>query len=267
MWSRHDLARHFRALGVAEGRVVMLHASVRSVGPVAGGPDQIHLALRDVLGPAGTLMMYVGVPEHYDDVGRGHLTAEQEREILEKHPPFDPLTVRAARSHGVLAEFFRSYPGTSVNDHVARFAAAGAQAPLVVAPHSWNYPYGADSPLGRLMQLDGGILLLGSDHDEVTFLHHVEQMVDFPGKKIARYKVPIEVDGRVVWRDGEEINTAGDGAHENWPNRFFARIVDDYLAAAGNRGGRVGDAHAFLFPARDFFYFAAPIMRAAAAGS
>lgn len=267
MWSRQELARDFRSLGVVERSVVMLHASVRAVGEIAGGPDQIHLALRDALGADGTVMMYVGVSDYYDEVGRGHLTAEQEREILKKQPPFDPLTVRAARSHGVLAEFFRNYPGTLVNNHVARFAAAGAQAAALVAPHSWNYPYGVDSPLGRLMERDGAILLVGSDHDQVTFLHHVEQVIDFPGKRIARYRVPLEIEGAVVWREAEEVNTADEGAHPNWPERFFARIVDDYLAAARNRGGRIGDAASYLFPARDFFYFAAPIMRAVAARS
>ena len=94
----------------------MLHASVRSVGEVAGGPDQIHLALRDALGAAGTLMMYVGCPNYYDDVGRGVLTPEQEKEVLEKQPAFDALTTRSARAHGVLVEFFRTFPGTIVNN-------------------------------------------------------------------------------------------------------------------------------------------------------
>ena len=247
-----------RLLGVADGDIVMLHASVRAVGGVAGGPDQILAALRDAVGAAGTLVMYVGCPEHYDDVGRGHLTAEQEREILAKHPPFDPLTARAARSHGVLAEFFRTSPGTGVNQHVARFAASGGKAAVLLADQPWHYPYGIDSPLGRFLKLDGKILLLGSDHDEVTFLHYVEHVVDFPDKKIARYKVPCDAGGEIVWREVEEVNTGGDGAHANWPNRFFARIVDDYLAAAGNTGGRVGGAQSYLFPAQDFFYFAAP---------
>src|SRR5688572_33235256 len=104
MWSRRELARDFVALGIRKGDTVMLHASVRSVGEVPGGPDQIHLALREALGADGTLMMYVGCPSYYDDIGRGVLTAEQEREVLAKHPPFDPLTARAARPHGVLAE-------------------------------------------------------------------------------------------------------------------------------------------------------------------
>ena len=78
----------------------MIHASVRAVGDVAGGPDQIHLALKDVVTERGTLMMYVSCPQFYDEVGRGHLTAAQEQEVLEKLPPFDPLTARSARDNG-----------------------------------------------------------------------------------------------------------------------------------------------------------------------
>ena len=264
MWSRKELARNFRALGVAEGDVVMLHASVRSVGEVAGGPDEIHLALRQALGTAGTLMMYVGCPDYYDDVGRGVLTSEKEKEVLEKQPPFDPFTTRSARGHGVLVEFFRTFPGTVVNNHIARFAAAGAQASHLMAEHAWHFPFGTDSPLDRFRILGGKILLLGSSHDEVTFLHHVEHTVEFGGKKIARYKVPYDDRGRTVWRDVEEVNTAGDGAHANWPDLFFAHLVDSYLDRTENRGGPVGDATAYLFSAQGLYDFAAPIMQATA---
>ncbi len=74
----------------------MVHASVRSIGEVAGGPDQIHLALKDALTPDGTLIMYASCPIYYDEVGRGHLSAAQERELLEKLPAFDPLTTRVS---------------------------------------------------------------------------------------------------------------------------------------------------------------------------
>src|SRR5690349_9090359 len=100
MHSRRQLAADFRALGVAPGDVVMVHASVRAVGEVAGGPDEIHLALKDALTADGTLMMYASCPRYYDEVERGNLTKEQEREILEKLPAFDPLTARSARDNG-----------------------------------------------------------------------------------------------------------------------------------------------------------------------
>lgn len=60
MHSRAQLAADFRALDVQPGDTVMLHASIRAVGRVAGGPDEIHLALKDALGAEGTLMWSVG---------------------------------------------------------------------------------------------------------------------------------------------------------------------------------------------------------------
>jgi len=52
-------------------------------------------ALKDALTSRGTLMMYASCADGYDDVGRGLFTEDHERELLEKMPAFDPLTVRA----------------------------------------------------------------------------------------------------------------------------------------------------------------------------
>jgi aminoglycoside 3-N-acetyltransferase len=265
MFSREDLANGFRRLGVVPGDTVMLHASVRAVGGIAGGPDQIHLALKDALTPGGTLMMYASCPEHYDEVGRGNLTPEQEREVLEKLPPFDPLTARSQRDNGTLVEFFRTYPGSLVNRHVARFVVWGTHAEHLISSQPWSYPFGEGSALDRFIRLDGRILLLGCDHDTVTFLHYAEHIVDIPGKRVARYKVPVEENGRRVWRDMEEFDTSGDGAHPNWPERFFARIVDTYLEQTRNRGGKVGHASSFLFDARGLLELALRAMQEVAA--
>ena len=265
MYSRQELADGLRALGVAPGDVVMLHASIRAVGTVAGGPDQIHLALKDALTPDGTLIMYASCPEHYDEVGRGHLSQDQERELLEKLPAFDPRTARAARDNGALVELFRTYPGSSVNAHVARFAVWGRHAGDLIAGQPWDYAFGRGSLLDRFAALDGRILLLGCDHDTVTFLHCAEHIAEIPDKRDARYQVPVEAHGRRAWRDMEEFDTSDRGAHAHWPRRFFARLVDAYLADTRNDGGAVGDARSFLFSARGLLEFSLPVMKAVAA--
>jgi aminoglycoside 3-N-acetyltransferase len=264
MYSRRELAEAFRALGVAAGDTVMLHASVRAVGAVAGGPDQIHLALTDAVTAEGTLMMYAGCPDHTDDIGRGHLTPEQERELLEKLPAFDPLTARSSREHGILVEFFRTYPGALVTPHVTRFVVWGKRAADVVSNPPWDYAFGHGSALDRFAQVGGKILLLGCDHDAVTFLHYAEHIVDIPDKRVARFKVAMDEDGTRVWRDMEEFDSSSAGAHAHWPDRFFARIVDTYLQRSDNAGGLVGDARAFLLGARGLLDFALPVMRAVA---
>jgi aminoglycoside 3-N-acetyltransferase len=260
MMSREQLAAGLRALGLAAGDVVMAHASVRAVGEVAGGPDVIHLAVKDVLTPDGTLMMYAGCPRYVDEVGRGNLSAAQEAEVLDKLPAFDAGTARSARDHGILVEFLRTWPGTRVNAHPARFAVSGNAAEYLLSFQPWDFAFGAGSALERLAERDGKILLLGCDHDTVTFLHYVEHIADLPGKRIARFKVPVLEHGARVWRDMQEYDTSGDGAHPNWPDRFFARIVDSHLRQSGNRGGRVGAAWCHLFSARGLLAFARPVM-------
>ena len=264
MYSRQQLSDDFRALGVVPGETLMVHASVRAVGELAGGPDDIHLALKDALTAEGTLFMYAGCPRFVDEVGRGNLTAEQEAEVLEKCPPFDAEIARADRSHGILAEFLRSYPGTRVNPHPARFAAWGKQTDYLFSRQPWDDAFGHDSAFERFVALDGRILLIGSDHDNVTFLHYAEHIVDIPDKRIARFKVPVHEQGRRVWRDMREVDSSN-GAHANWPDDLFARIVDGHLAATGNGGGRVGDATCYLIPARGLLELALEVMRDIAA--
>ncbi len=264
MYSRRELVEDFRRLGVTAGDTVMLHASVPAVGTVAGGPDQIHLAMKDALTAEGTLVMYASCPAHVDEIGRGSLSAADERELLEKLPPFDPVTARSQRENGALVEFLRTYPGSTVNAHVARFVVWGRHADRLLTPQPWNYAFGAGSLLERFMQLEGKILLLGCDHDNVTFLHYVEHIVEAPGKRVTKFKVPVEEDGRRVWRDMEEFDTSG-AAHPNWPDRFFARIVDAHLRRSGNTGGRIGEAPAFLLGARELCDFALRVMEKTAA--
>ena len=265
MLSRRDLASDLSSLGLAAGDVVMVHASLRAVGEVAGGPDQVHLAIKDVITDRGTMFMYASCPDYVDEVGRGNLTPEQEAEVLEKLPAFDPLTARSARDNGALVELFRTYPGTRVNDHVARFAVWGQHTDHLLSPQPWDFAFGRGSLLDRFVELDGKVLLLGSDHDNVTFLHYAEHIADIPDKRIARFKVPVLENGVRVWREMAEYDTSN-GAWTNLPTNYFALVVDSYLAATRNRGGRVGGAESYLFSARGLLEHALAEWQAMLAG-
>jgi aminoglycoside 3-N-acetyltransferase len=265
MHTRPQLVRDLRALGVTGGDVVMVHASLRAIGEVAGGPDEVHLAIKDAITPQGTLIMYASCPRYYDEVGRGNLTPDEEREILDGLPAFDAISARSARDNGALVELFRTWPGSQVNNHVARFVAWGKHSDYLFSEQPWDFAFGYGSVLDRFTQLNGKILLLGSDHDNVTYLHYAEHIADFPDKRIVRFKVPVLVDGNRVWRDMAEVDT-GEKAHENWPPSFFAQIVDAFIDVSGNRGGTVGNARSHLLPARALLAHAIPEMERIAKG-
>jgi len=263
--TRHSLAEDLRRLGLGPGELVMVHASVRRVGPVFGGPDEIHLAIVDAVSPGGTMMMLFGCPDGFDDVGRGHLGAAEEAEILEHMPAFDKTATRANRDVGTLAEFFRSWPGTVCSDCPAvRIGARGARADWLVAEHVLDYPFGRTTPFEKLVESGGKVLLLGSDHDEVTLMHYAEHTTDFPGKIVARYRCPLFIDGRRQWVSCVEYDSSSEGCHANWPDRFFALIVGDFIekkrGTRFSREGKVGGADSFLLDAAALVAHAAPIM-------
>ena len=118
------------------------------------------------------------------------------------------MTARSARDNGALVELLRTYPGSIVNDHVARFVAWGRHAEHLLSKQPWNYAFGRASALDRFVALDGKILLLGCDHDTVTFLHYAEHIVDIPDKRVSKFKVPVSDGSMRVWRDMEEFDTS-----------------------------------------------------------
>jgi aminoglycoside 3-N-acetyltransferase len=151
-----------------------------------------------------------------------------------------------------------------VNEHPARFVVWGKESERLLSQQPWDFAFGRGSLLERFVDLNGKILLLGSDHDNVTFLHYVEHVSDFPDKRLARFRVPIAEHGKRRWKEMVEVDTSDGAAHANWPSGFFATIVDEYLYATNNLGAHVGGAQSYLIEARPLLELADSIMRAVA---
>ena len=270
-FARQRLVDDLRRLGLKPGEIVMVHASLRAIGPVYGGPDEVHLAVAEAAAPDGTVVAYVGTPAGADDVGRGFYSAEGEAELVQFQPPFDSRTARASRDFGALAEFFRSYKGTVCsNTACARTAARGPRAPWLLADQGWSWGFGKGSPFEKLCAAGGSVLLLGSSHDEVTLLHYAEAIADFPDKRIVRFQVPVLQDGKRSWIACEEFETSERNIHANWPEDFFGRIVNDFIVRFSRTDacsvGEVGNAYSVRMDAAALVAHAVPLMQRRSAG-
>lgn len=240
-----DLAR----LGVRTGDVLMVHASLRALGDVEGRAAGVVAALDAAVGPDGTLLMTLGaedewswVNDHPDDV---------REDFLRDAEPFDALTTPASTDIGVLAEVFRTTPGTVVSNHPeGRFGARGRLASHLTQDVPWDDYYGPGSPLQRLVDEGGRVLRLGADENTVTLIHYAEYVAHLPEKRrVRRHR-------RVIGADGPEIRVVDclDDALGivDWHGEdYFALILRDYLASHDVPRGRVGDADSTLLDARD----------------
>jgi aminoglycoside 3-N-acetyltransferase len=125
---------------------------------------------------------------------------------------------------GVVPELFRTWPGAVRSAHPAlSLAALGPRAEYLVADHALNEDTGDRSPLGKLYELDGHVLLLGVDHWNNTSLHLAEFRANYPGKRNLRTGSAMLVNGQRQWvpyetldtdaSDFREMGTAFDRAH------------------------------------------------------
>ncbi len=257
--TRRQLAEDCRRTGLAPGDVVMVHASLRAVGDILGGPDVLIDTIGEAIGADGTMMMYVGCQEPFDDVGRKQWPAEETDFVLEHCPVFDPATARAAREFGALAELFRTRPGVKCSANPgARMAALGAKAEWLTEDHPLDYGYGPGSPLAKLCETGGKVLLIGSSADDATVLHYAEHIAPIPDKKVVHIESPLSRDGRRTWVDIEEYDTSIGVV--DWPDGFFADIVGRFLGTEHAQTGRIGDAASHLLDAANLVAFAVPLM-------
>lgn len=254
--TKSRLINDLKKLGVAAGQTVMLHASVRAIGWVVGGPDVVIQALLDVLGPSGTLMMYVGWEERLPySLEWEEWPEEWRKAYLEECPPFNPATSRANRKWSILTEYLRTWPGAFRSNHPeASVAAVGALARWITENHPLQYGYGPGSPFAKLCKVKGKVLLIGAPFNTITLLHYAEHMAKVPNKRVVRYKMPVLRNGKRVWVEIEEFDTSR-GIVAN-AEEYFKIIVQEYLSSGKGCSGKIGAAESYLFDAADLVKFA-----------
>ena len=175
MYTKEDLITQLTAAGLKKTDTVMLHTSMRAVGPVEGGADTLIDAFKEVLSE-GLLV----IPTH-----TWHTVPKTE-------PVFDvrssvPCTgivseVAAFRKDGVRS----LHPTHSV-------AAFGKDARSFVEGELFaTSPADPAGITGKLLKRNAKMFLLGVGHDRNTMLHGIEEMIDVPDRLTEDYRdIPV----------------------------------------------------------------------------
>ena len=246
----NSIAADLSELGVSSGMTLLVHSSLSSLGWVCGGPVGVILALESVLGTDGTLAM----PAHSGDLSdpsrwRRPPIPESWWELVRREMPAYDVDLTPTRGVGAVAECFRKQKGTIRSSHPSvSFSARGPLAKVLIDNAELDFPTGDDSFLGRLYDVDGSVLFLGTDFRCATSLHLAEFRARYAGRKIIRCGAPIIVDGKRRWVEYDDIEC---------DDSDFPRVESCFAEESGRmRKGRVANGVAMLVSHRALVDFA-----------
>jgi aminoglycoside 3-N-acetyltransferase len=228
------LVSQLREIGLKPGDVVMTHSSFKSLG--IRDPEQVILALIEVLGDNGTLLMPA-------------LSYTQE-------PPTVHDTNLTPTCVGFLTEYFRMRAGTLRSVHPTHSVCAlGNQANAWIGDHiTDNTPCGAHSPFNKLLQQHGKILFIGCGLHANTCMHAIEEYA----RPTYLFGTPLTytiTDAQRRTFEKEYIPHDFSGVNQRYDR------AEDLLPEGALSKGALGDARTILLQAAVLFQVALQRMR------
>ncbi|MFD0272764.1 aminoglycoside N(3)-acetyltransferase [Kitasatospora sp. NPDC127111] len=254
-FERSGLREELAALGVRPGRVLLVQAALRSLGPVRGGAATVVDALLDALNAPyqGTLVAYTATPANSATsreaaaATRGYSPAEVEA-FRAGMPAFDPATTPSSVSMGVMSEIIRKHPGAVRSSHPqTSFAAIGRLARWITDDHPLDCHLGERSALGRLYELDAKVLMIGVPMARFTAFHLAD--LRMPDVTVREYRCRVR-EGWIAFKapDLDDLHFADLG------EKVLERVT-------GATEGLVGGAFCRLIPIREAVDLAERILR------
>lgn len=220
-------------LGVTVGDKIMVHSSFKSLGKVDGGVMTFIDALKDTVTTEGTLLFPTFT---YDCVNKSN-------------PVFD---VKSTVSHvGIIPEIFRKTDGVKRSVHPTHSIAVWGKNrdKFIKDHHKDNVCVGENSPLFKLKDLKGKILMVGCGITHNTLIHGVECFckppyafkVDYSDPKYHRIYTCIDENDNVVRQEF---------LHEFMEDLGWYQDYDKLKNLMDIKEGKILDAQSYVMDAK-----------------
>ncbi len=242
IYTKEQLKLQLQEMGIRSTDALMVHSSMKAIGPVEGGADTVIDALMEYLSE-GLLMM----PTH------------TWKQMGPEHPVFDPATEPGCV--GILPNIFKDRPGVVRSLHPTHsIAAYGPKAAeYVKGEENATTPCPPEGCWGRLLQEKAKILLVGVTHARNTFIHSVEEMFDVPERFSAEpvaYEIVMPDKRRKAVQVHRHYNPVMAHISES-----FDKMEQGYYDTGAAKKVRLGDAECILCDAEGLYEVTGRILK------
>lgn len=174
--TKEELVKELRLLGLSRGMLLLVEADSDRLPYLVGGEQALVNALMEVVGYEGTIVCASFTPELLDPacIPECPFPYESWEEIRCNALPYQPKLSLPKYSDPFVRQFLR-------NDGIVRsyhplysFAAWGKYAKVICRRHPLHFGLNEESPLGRICDLNGYVLLLGTSFEKAC-IHALAQ--------------------------------------------------------------------------------------------
>ncbi|MBP3869328.1 MAG: AAC(3) family N-acetyltransferase [Solobacterium sp.] len=208
--SKETLIKALRYVGLGQNMNVEVHASLSSLGYLTGGARTVVDALMEIITEGGTILMPTQTTDNTDPSTWVNPPASPSvwDDIRDNMPAYNPETSDLC-CMGRVAENFRHRPGVISSNHpTTSFAAWGRYARVLCNRQSLHFPLAEESPVARLYELKGHVLLIGVDFTKATCLHLAEYRTEC--RPIIVQNACTLIDGRRGWKKYLDLDINSD---------------------------------------------------------
>lgn len=240
--TKEDIKYSLTSLGVKKGMLLFVQSSLRPLGWINGGAQTIIEALMECVGYEGTIIMpaFTKLISDPASLKVGTVPRESWEKIRNTALPFSKKLTIPQNMGEVAVQFMRNEAVLRSSHPTYSFLAWGKYAKLIVEKHALHFGLSKESPLGKIVELNGYVVMLGMNYDKCEMLHLAQYSAAKCPIKISTY--PIEKNGSTNWikMADLDLNTYG--------YRIVGEVMEERKIVSEMR---VGDTYCRMFSARE----------------
>ena len=184
MYTKQFIKAQIDNIFIPKGAPIIMHTSLRSIGKIEGGAEALLDILVDKIVSEGGLLI---IPTHtWDNLGNDCPTLD----LTKKEANLGAFPLVALNDP-------RGYRTDNPTHSAVIFGDRSQAIRLASNESKVDTPVAPDSIYGRLYDEDGYVLLVGVTLNKNTYLHSVEEALDFPDRMLSEY-----TDVSVKYSDG-----------------------------------------------------------------